>query len=182
MNLTDGPAVRRDIARAVPFYAGIEDLRGAGDQVQWGGPRLCEGGRTALPDGRSHFHSVQPPELNIPEGYFHLSTRRGKQFNSMVQAEVDPLTGGHRDDVFMAASDAERLGLSDGDPVTLRSDIGMVSGRCRIAPMKERNLQMFWPEANPLIPRDVVEPQCGIPDFTAVVEVVAHPLSGATER
>ena len=182
LNLTDGPAVRRDIARAVPFYAGIEDLRGAGDQVQWGGPRLCEGGRTALPDGRSHFHSVQPPELNIPEGYFHLSTRRGKQFNSMVQAEVDPLTGGHRDDVFMAASDAERLGLSDGDPVTLRSDIGMVSGRCRIALMKERNLQMFWPEANPLIPRDVVEPQCGIPDFTAVVEVVAHPLSGATER
>ena len=49
LNLTDGPAVRRDIARAVPFYAGIEDLRGAGDQVQWGGPRLCEGGRTALP-------------------------------------------------------------------------------------------------------------------------------------
>jgi molybdopterin-dependent oxidoreductase alpha subunit len=182
LNLTDGPAVRRDIARAVPFYAGIEDLRGAGDQVQWGGPRLCEGGRTALPDGRSHFHAVQPPELNIPEGYFHLSTRRGKQFNSMVQAKVDPLTGGHRDDVFMAVSDAERLGLSDGDPVTLRSDIGMVSGRCRIALMKERNLQMFWPEANPLIPRDVVEPQCGIPDFTAVVEVVAHPLSGATER
>jgi anaerobic selenocysteine-containing dehydrogenase len=100
----------------------------------------------------------------------------------MVQAKVDPLTGGHRDDVFMAVSDAERLGLSDGDPVTLRSDIGMVSGRCRIALMKERNLQMFWPEANPLIPRDVVEPQCGIPDFTAVVEVVAHPLSGATER
>tara|TARA_B110000263_G_scaffold174408_1_gene152310 strand:+ start:244 stop:621 length:378 start_codon:yes stop_codon:yes gene_type:complete len=125
---------------------------------------------------------VQPPELNIPEGYFHLSTRRGKQFNSMVQAKVDPLTGGHRDAVFMAVSDAERLGLSDGDPVTLRSDIGMVSGRCRIALMKERNLQMFWPEANPLIPRDVVEPQCGIPDFTAVVEVVAHPLSGATER
>ena len=182
LNLTDGPAVRRDIARAVPFYAGIEDLRGAGDQVQWGGPRLCEGGRTALPDGRSHFHAVQPPELNIPEGYFHLSTRRGKQFNSMVQAKVDTLTGGHRDDVFMAVSDAERLGLSDGDPVTLRSDIGMVSGRCRIALMKERNLQMFWPEANPLIPRDVVEPQCGIPDFTAVVEVVAHPLSGATER
>jgi len=182
LNLTDGPAVRRDIARAVPFYAGIEDLRGAGDQVQWGGPRLCEGGRTALPDGRSHFHAVQPPELNIPEGYFHLSTRRGKQFNSMVQAKVDPLTGGHRDAVFMAVSDAERLGLSDGDPVTLRSDIGMVSGRCRIALMKERNLQMFWPEANPLIPRDVVEPQCGIPDFTAVVEVVAHPLSGATER
>ena len=38
--------------------------------------------------------------------------------------------------------------------------------------MKERNLQVFWPEANPLIRRDVVEPQCGIPDFTAVVAVL----------
>jgi hypothetical protein len=38
--------------------------------------------------------------------------------------------------------------------------------------MKARNLQVFWPEANPLIRRDVVEPRCGIPDFTAVVEVV----------
>jgi hypothetical protein len=42
--------------------------------------------------------------------------------------------------------------------------------------VKERNLQVFWPEANPLIRRDVVEPQCGIPDFTATVEV--HPGHG----
>jgi hypothetical protein len=49
--------------------------------------------------------------------------------------------------------------------------------------MKERNLQVFWPEATPLIRRDVVEPRCGIPDFTAVVEVVAgHPGDdGASE-
>lgn len=171
LRLDDAWTIREDIARAVPFYQGIESLRGAGDAVQWGGPRLCVDGRTALPDGRARFHVTSPPELDIPEGWFHLSTRRGKQFNSMIQAERDPLTGGERDHVFMAPADAERLGLADGDPVTLRSEVGTFHGRCRPAPMKERNLQVFWPEANPLIRHDVVEPQCGIPDFTSVVRV-----------
>ncbi len=171
LTLDDARAVRGDIARAVPFYDGIQRLRHKGEAIQWGGPLLCEGGRTGLPDGRARFHAVSPPELDIPEGLFHVSTRRGKQFNSMVQADRDPLTGGRRDHVFMAAADARRIGVSDGDPITLRSEVGVFHGRCRITPMKERNLQLFWPEANPLIRRDVVEPQCGIPDFTAVVEV-----------
>jgi molybdopterin-dependent oxidoreductase alpha subunit len=171
LGLTDGPAIRRDIARAVPFYSGIEKLHAAGQAVQWGGPLLCVDGRTALPDGRARFHPVTPPELDIPEGRFHLSTRRGKQFNSMIQAERDPLTGGGRDDVFMAPADADRLGLVEGDGIVLRSDVGEFHGRCRPAPVKERNLQVFWPEANRLIRHDVVEPQCGIPDFTAVVSV-----------
>ena len=171
LGLEDAPAIRRDIALAVPFYKGIETLQAAGQAIQWGGPRLCEGGRSGLADGRSRFHAVQPTEMTIPEGHFHLSTRRGKQFNSMIQAERDPLTGGMRDDVFMAPADAGRLGLSDGDAIVLRSDVGEFRGRCRTAPMKERNLQVFWPEANTLIRRDVVEPQCGIPDFTAIVSV-----------
>ncbi|HSG07970.1 MAG TPA: FdhF/YdeP family oxidoreductase [Longimicrobiales bacterium] len=175
----DARHVRMDIARAVPAYAGIEALAHRGEMVQWGGSRLCEGARFPLPDGRARFVAVHPPELDIPEGSFHLSTRRGKQFNSMVQARRDPLTGGLRDHVFMAPADARRLGLSDGDAVTLRSDVGEFKGRCRLSDMKERNLQVFWPEANPLIRRDVVEPQCGIPDFNAVVDVVAG--HGSTE-
>lgn len=171
VGMESAKAIRDDIARAVPFYAGIQDLEAAGDAVQWGGPRLCADGRTALPDGKAHFHPVAPPELDIPEGQFHLSTRRGKQFNSMIQARRDPLTGGERDHVFMAPADAQRLGLSEGDPLTLVSEVGSYHGTCRPSDMKERNLQVFWPEANPLIRRDVVEPQCGIPDFTAIVRV-----------
>ena len=38
VGLEDAAAIRREIARAVPLYAGIETLRGQGDQVQWGGP------------------------------------------------------------------------------------------------------------------------------------------------
>ncbi len=171
LGLETAQAVREDIARAVPFYAGIETLRAAGDQVQWGGPRLCEGGVCATPDGRARFHAVRPPEMEIPEGRFHLSTRRGKQFNSMVHAPRDPLTGGRRDDVLMAAADARRLGVAEGDRVEIRSEVGRMTARVRIAPVKERNLQVFWPEANALIRHDVVEPESGIPDFNAVVEV-----------
>jgi molybdopterin-dependent oxidoreductase alpha subunit len=183
LGLGSAAEIRADIARAVPFYAGIETLVGAGDAIQWGGPLLCEGGRSGLPGGRSRLHPTRPPEIDIPEGWFHLSTRRGKQFNSMIQARRDPLTGGERDHVFMALADARRLGLADGDPLVLRSEVGEFCGRCRHAPMKERNLQMFWPEANSLIRRDVVEPQCGIPDFTALVRVEAASASasGATD-
>jgi molybdopterin-dependent oxidoreductase alpha subunit len=176
IRLADAEAVRKDIARAVPFYEGIEHLHHKGDVLQWGGPLLCEGGKSGLPDGRARFFAVQPPELEIPEGRFHVSTRRGKQFNSMIQARRDPLTGGERTDVFMAKADAQRMGLADGDPVTLRSEVGVFRGTCKVGPVKERNLQVFWPEANPLLRRDVVEPQCGIPDFTATVEV--HPGHG----
>jgi molybdopterin-dependent oxidoreductase alpha subunit len=171
MAFGDARGVREDIARAVPAYDGIQRLAHKGDMVQWGGARLCEGGRFAFADGRARLHAVRPPELDVPPGCFHLSTRRGKQFNSMIQGGRDPLTGGARDHVFMSAGDARRLGLADGAPVTLHSDVGAFHGRCRIGPMKERNLQVYWPEANPLIRRDVVEPQCGIPDFTAVVRV-----------
>ena len=38
-------------------------------------------------------------ESEIPAGMFFVSTRRGKQFNSMVHAEKDAITGAMRDAV-----------------------------------------------------------------------------------
>ncbi len=172
----DAPRIREEIARAVPFYDGIQELEKAGDQIQWGGPRLCEGGRFPTEDGRARFHAVSPPELDLPEGWFHLSTRRGKQFNSIVQAETDPLTGAGRDAVFMAEADARRCGLDEGDPVRLVSDAGELQGRVRLADVKEGNLQVHWPEGNVLIQRGIREPRCGIPDYTARVRL--EPISG----
>jgi len=163
--------IREEIARAVPFYRGIEELERAGDQVQWGGARLCEEGHFPTEDGRARFHAVAPPELDLPEGWFHLSTRRGKQFNSMVQSETDPLTGAGRDAVFIAPGDARSLGLEEGDPVVLRSDVGSFRGRLRFSEIREGNLQVHWPEGNVLIPRGVREPHSGIPDYTTRVRL-----------
>src|SRR5262249_5640383 len=153
-----------------PFYAGIQDLRRAGDAVQWGGPLLCQGGRFPTMDGRGHFAAVEPPDDAIPAGHFAVSTRRGKQFNSMVWAERDPLTGAARDDVFISVEDATALGLADGEAVLLRSSAGEFSGRAKIVAIRPRNLQVHWPEGSTLLSRGVCDPDCGIPDYNAVVE------------
>lgn len=167
----DASQIRDEIGRLVPDYRGIEDLSQAGDSFQWGGERLCEGAHFPTSDGRAHFADVALPRGELPPRGFFLSTRRGKQFNSMVQRERDPLTGARRRDVLMSAEDAARLGLGEGDPVRLHNDVGEFQGTAKIVPILPRNLQVHWPEGNVLIRRGVSDPACGIPDYNAVVEV-----------
>jgi molybdopterin-dependent oxidoreductase alpha subunit len=165
-------AIRAEIARVVPSYAGIEHLRATGDAIQVGGARLCEGGTFPTPDGKAHFAVVTPHMADVPDGQFILSTRRGKQFNSMVWAEKDPLTGAGRDALFLADADAASLGVAEGDAVIVRSAHGVLRARVHLAPMRPGNVQAFFPEANPLLSPTVREPQSGVPDYNAVVEVV----------
>ena len=162
--------IRDEIAKAVPFYNGIQYLKKQGDAVQWGGIRLCDGPHFKTADGKAHFAVLTPPERQLANGQFFVTTRRGKQFNSMVQSEYDSLTGGRRDDVFMSSEDAKTLGLSDGAPVVLKNALGEFNGRVKIAPIRPGNLQVHWPEGNHLIRRGVCDPLCGIPDYKAVVD------------
>ena len=178
VDFQDCQAIREEIARVVPFYDGIQRLGAKGDAIQWGGPMLCEGGVFPTVDGLAHFTSLMPPEVNIPDGQFLMSTRRGKQFNSMVQAERDPLTGARRRDVLMNAEDAAQLGLKNGDPVLVTSEAGELKGTCAIMPMKGRNIQVHWPEGNVLLRRGATDPVCGIPDYTTTVSIVPLPRDG----
>jgi hypothetical protein len=52
--------------------------------------------------------------------------------------------------------------------VRLRSEVGEWVGVARLAPMKERHLQTYWPETNVLIPRRF-DPVSGEPDYNALV-------------
>jgi molybdopterin-dependent oxidoreductase alpha subunit len=164
--------IRDEIAKAVPFYHGIQYLRRKGDAVQWGGIRLCEGPHFKTADGKAHFAALAPPERKLANGQFFVTTRRGKQFNSMVQSEYDPLTGSRRDDVFISPEDAKGLGLREGDPLVLKNALGEFHGRVKIVPIRPGNLQVHWPEGNHLIRRGLCDPVCGIPDYNAVVEVM----------
>jgi molybdopterin-dependent oxidoreductase alpha subunit len=164
-------AIREEIARAVPLYAGIEGLTRAGDQLQWGGPRLFEDGRFATPDGRARFSAVSPPDRTREAGAFFLSTRRGKQFNSMVHRGVDPLTGAGRDHVLISGQDAARLGLASGERVRLRSPTGSLVARIRLDRIKPGNLEVHWPEGNVLLSAEEIDIVSREPDYNARVRL-----------
>ena len=164
-------AIRAEIARAVPGYEGIQDLAQEGDQFQYGGPLLCAGWEFATPDGRAHFSAVRLPPSERRPGWFTLATRRGKQFNSMVHAQRDALNNAGREAVLVSAEDASALGLSNADPVVLRSDHGEFHGRVFVAPVRPGNLQVHWPEAEVLLDRRRRSPQAGIPDYNAQVRL-----------
>jgi molybdopterin-dependent oxidoreductase alpha subunit len=200
-----GWKMREEIARVVTFYAGIEQLKATGDAVQYGGPHLCQDWKFPTPDGKAHFRAVPLPQqarrvnLKAPdrEGRgqrtrraadstshpgFIVSTRRGKQFNSLIYAEVDPINGASRDAVLMNGEDAASLSLSQDDRIALTNDIGRFEGRVFLAPIARGNLQIHWPEGNVLIRRGVVDPGGGVPDYNARVAVEKIATKGPQEQ
>jgi molybdopterin-dependent oxidoreductase alpha subunit len=171
VGLEDAASIRREIARVVPLYAGIDTLAAKGDAVQWGGRTLYSDGRFATSDGKAHFAAVSLPLSARAEGSFIVSTRRGKQFNSMIQQDVDPLTGASRDAVLISMEDLARLKMKGGARVTLRSATGSFTGRLVEAPIKPGNLEVHWPEGNTLLSTDRVDLDSMEPDYNAVVTV-----------
>lgn len=167
----DAASVREEISRIVEAYAGIETLSKRGDMVQWGGPRLCEGWAFGLPDGRARWVDVPCDGEGVPPGKYRVSTRRGKQFNSMHWSDRDPLNGARREDVLMSPEDCEALDLRPGERIVLRSEWGRFAGRVRVAPIRPGNLQVHWPEANFLLRRGRLDERCGVPDYNALVEI-----------
>jgi molybdopterin-dependent oxidoreductase alpha subunit len=164
-------SIRADIARAVPLYAGIERLSAKGDQVQWGGRSLFADGSFATADGFAHFAAVRPlGRVSSPDRFF-VSTRRGKQFNSMVQRDIDPLTGAARDAVLISADDAARLGVAAGAAIELCSPHGTFAGRVYVAPMRPGNLEVHWPEGNVLLSGTRRDPASLEPDYNIEVTV-----------
>ena len=114
---------------------------------------------------------MAPPAIERPAGAFFLGTRRGKQFNSMVQKDVDHLTGAAREHVFIAPEDARRLGLSADEPIVLRSPHGEMRGRVFLAELAPGSVQAHWPEANVLIGDELVDPSARVPDYNAWVTI-----------
>lgn len=167
----DAADIRREMGRTMPLYAGIETFTKAGDWLQWGGELLCRGGVFPTADGRARFTPLDPPRVEVPEGAFYLTTRRGKQFNSMVVKDHDPVQGGQaRDDVLISGADLAKLGFRDGDRARLVSETGAMPCTLRKAEIRPGVLQAYWPECNVVIARRL-DPRCEGPDYNATVTI-----------
>lgn len=181
-----GWKMREEIAKVVPFYSGIQNLKNTGDAFQYGGSHLCADWKFPTPDGKVHFRAVPLPATSARErrkshlsdtrdsdnGWeFLVSTRRGKQFNTLIYAEIDPINGAARDAVLMNPDDAAALHLIQNDQVLLKNDTGSYSARVFLAPIARGNLQIHWPEGNTIIRRGVVDLAGGVPDYNARVTI-----------
>ena len=173
LGCTDSQAIREEIAHVVPAYDGIQHFDGTGDAIQYGGPHLCDNWEFPTPDGQAHFVVVQLPFSNKREGWFKVSTRRGRQFNSLIYGEIDPINNAARDSILMNPEDAGDLQFSQHQKVKLVSKTGVFEGRILFASIARGNLQVHFPEGNVLIPRGIVDPGGGVPDYNTEVRVEA---------
>ena len=164
-------AIRAEIALAAPSYNGIQHLRERGDVFQYGGAWLCEDGVCPTSDGRGALIPIELPELRKPEGHFAVTTRRGKQFNSMIYSDIDPFNEANRYDVLIHNDDASALSLSEGEAIVIYNSYGSMHGRVKRADVKPGNIEVHWPEGNSLIPKGVYEQYAGIPEYNTAVIV-----------
>jgi molybdopterin-dependent oxidoreductase alpha subunit len=167
----DAQAIRNEIAKAAPNYDGIQHLRSQGDVFQWGNAWLCEGGVCPTQDGRGSLLPIEIPELRKPEGHFYVTTRRGKQFNSMIYSETDPFNDADRYDVLINQRDCEELSIREGDAIVVYNRYGVFHGRAKFENVRQGNIEVHWPEGNMLIPKGVYEQHAGIPEYNATVIV-----------
>lgn len=167
IDFKDAQAIRDEIAVTAPNYDGIQHLKERGDVFQWGGAWLCEGGVCPTEDGKGNLIPVEIPELRKPEGHFFVTTRRGKQFNSMIYGEKDPFTGADRYDILMNENDAKKLNIKEGDAIVAYNKTGSFTGRAKFSNVKEGNIAVFWPEGNALFQEGMYETYAGIPEYNA---------------
>ncbi|MHC4090958.1 MAG: FdhF/YdeP family oxidoreductase [Planctomycetota bacterium] len=148
--------IREAIAVIVPGYEAIGSIDQSKQEFQIGGRTFHEP-KFKTTSGHARFHVCDlPPLKGAGEGELRLMTVRSEgQFNTVVYEEEDIYRGQERRDVIMMhPDDVARLGLQVDQPVTVRSEVGSLSGvLVREIDIRPGNAVVYYPEANVLVPR-----------------------------
>jgi molybdopterin-dependent oxidoreductase alpha subunit len=174
--MTSHRAIREVIGEVVPGYDAMKRIDSDGSEFQIAGRTFHEP-TFNTPSGKARASVTPLPAFDLGEGEFRLMTLRSEgQFNTVVYEEEDLYRGiDRRDVVMMNAADAGRLGLAEGDPVTVTTQAGSLAVVVATVEIPPGNLAMYYPEANALVPRRV-DPESGTPAFKSM----AARISGRT--
>ncbi len=172
--------LRQEIAKAVPGFAAIGEIDRTREEFQIAG-RTFHDTVFKTPDGRAQFHVTPLPSFHPADGEFRLMTIRSEgQFNTVVYDQEDLYRGNKRRDVvMMAATDADRLGLKEGERVAVETTVGRLEVSVAIIDIAPGNIAMYYPEANAIVPRRL-DSRSKTPAFKSVVARVV-PLSSSND-
>ncbi|MGN6134515.1 MAG: FdhF/YdeP family oxidoreductase, partial [Aureliella sp.] len=175
--------IRQWISRVVPGYAAVSDIDQTKKEFAVEG-RIFHQPKFNTPDGKAVLHTHSLPDLvGRGEQELRMMTVRSEgQFNTVVYEEEDLYRGQERRDlVLMHPDDIARLGLTNDQPIIVRSSVGELRGYlARAYPwIRSGNVLMYYPEANELVPR-ALDPRSKTPAFKAVV-VTISPMPAAEE-
>jgi NADH-quinone oxidoreductase subunit G len=113
----------QQLFEAVPFYAGLtlEEIGGRG--VRW----QERGAAEAVPEGPASFETGAPVAAPSPNGALRLGTFRSIWASPEVEASPALKFLSAKAQLEVSPVDAERLGLENGDRVTVSADDRTVS-------------------------------------------------------
>lgn len=170
--ITSHDSLRRAIADTVPGYGAVSDIGSTKKEFEIPN-RVFHDGVFPTPTGRAQFRHIDIPNVKRPDNGFMLMTIRSEgQFNSVVYDEEDLYRGTRRRDVvMMSPDDVARLGLREGDAVTVRSATGSLDVVIAEVDIRAGNTAMYYPEANVLVDR-TLDPESLTPAFKSVAITV----------
>ena len=171
-SMQDTGSIREAIARVVPGFEAMGRMDDTKQEFQIGG-RTFHRPQFATQDGRAQLHAHELPDLlGDGDGELRLMTIRSEgQFNTVVYEDYDLYRHvDSRNVLLIHPSDLNRLGLHDGQGVTVTGPAGSITGvRATAFPkIRSGNAAMYFPEANQLVGRRV-DPASKTPAFKGVV-------------
>ena len=143
--------VRKLIAEVIPGWTDIGDIDETRREFVIGG-RILHSPRFPTESGLAAMQPTPLPSLD--DRSLRLITLRSEgQFNTVVYEESDFYRGiPHRYCVLVSQFDAARLGIADGQKVTVRGEAGSLDNiEVVVGDIAPGTVAMFFPEANLLL-------------------------------
>ncbi len=162
--------IRHLIGEVIPGFEKLKEIDKSGKEFHIDG-RILHTPQFPSSNGKANFKVCPIPAVrkNSQNSFTLMTVRSEGQFNTVVYDTKDRYRGiSSRNVVLMNQNDMDRLGLLEGNKVTVRNETGkMANQKATAYPIKEGNIIMYYPESNILVPRNS-DPQSKTPSFKSI--------------